>query len=35
VLPGGVVLEHAGAVQKSWPGYFDWLSRCATVETQA
>jgi 5-enolpyruvylshikimate-3-phosphate synthase len=28
----GVVLPHAEAVQKSWPGFFDWLARCALVE---
>ena len=31
VLPRGVELDHADAVRKSWPGYFDWLARCAHV----
>ena len=31
VLPGGVVLEHAEAAAKSWPGFFEWLGRVADV----
>lgn len=29
---GGVELAHAEATGKSWPGFFDWLARCATVD---
>lgn len=31
VLPGGIEIGHAEAVNKSWPGYWDWLGRCAAV----
>ncbi len=31
LLPGGVLLPHAEAAAKSWPGYWDWLGRCADV----
>lgn len=31
VLPGGVEIDQAEAVNKSWPGYWDWLGRCAAV----
>lgn len=31
VLPKGVLVPHADAVGKSWPGFFAWLSRCAAV----
>ncbi len=27
----GVVVGHGAAVAKSWPGFFDWLARCAAV----
>lgn len=30
-LPGGVEIENPGAVEKSWPGYFDWLGRVSQV----
>ncbi len=32
-IPGGVVVDNAAAVDKSWPGYFDWLGRVAQVST--
>jgi 3-phosphoshikimate 1-carboxyvinyltransferase len=32
--PGGVVVDHPGAVAKSWPGYFEWLGRVARVESR-
>lgn len=32
-LPGGVELANPSAVEKSWPGYFDWLSRVSSVKT--
>lgn len=32
VAAQGVAVPHAEAVQKSWPGFFDWLRRCASVE---
>lgn len=31
VLPGGVVVDNPEAVGKSWPGFWDWLGRCAEV----
>lgn len=31
----GVAIPHAGAVRKSWPGYFAWLARVATVAPTA
>lgn len=33
--PSGVSLPHPGAVRKSWPGYFAWLARVATVTPTA
>ncbi len=35
VLEEGVCLENEAAVAKSWPGYFEWLGRVATVEPVA
>ncbi len=32
-LPGGVELNNPSSVDKSWPGYFDWLSRVSSVKT--
>ena len=32
-LPGGIELDNPSAVEKSWPGYFDWLSRVSSVKT--
>lgn len=32
VLPGGLALEHAAAVGKSWPGFWDWLRQAARVD---
>jgi 3-phosphoshikimate 1-carboxyvinyltransferase len=32
LVPSGVVVDHAGCVAKSWPGYFEWLARVADVE---
>ena len=32
VIPGGVEVQNPKAVAKSWPDYWDWLGRCATVE---
>jgi 3-phosphoshikimate 1-carboxyvinyltransferase len=29
--PGGVTLDHARSVAKSWPDYFGWLARVARV----
>lgn len=34
-LPQGVVVENSHAVDKSWPGFFDWLGRVAVVATVA
>ncbi len=31
-LPGGVRLDHATAVSKSWPGFWDWLGRVTQLE---
>lgn len=31
ILPAGIVLPHASCVAKSWPAYWDWLGRVATV----
>jgi len=31
VRRGGVIVDHGAAVAKSWPGFFDWLARCADV----
>ncbi len=31
ILPGGIALDHANAVAKSWPDYFDWLARIADI----
>lgn len=31
-LPGGLVLEPAAAVAKSWPGFWDWLRQAAHVD---
>jgi len=31
VLPAGVMLGPRSAPAKSWPGFFAWLGRCATV----
>lgn len=31
VLPGGVALDGAEAVAKSWPSFFDWLGRVAAL----
>ncbi|MCA8952025.1 MAG: hypothetical protein KDE27_21120, partial [Planctomycetes bacterium] len=30
-LPGGIEVRNSEAVTKSWPGYWDWLGRCAEV----
>lgn len=31
VHPSGVVVSEAEAAAKSWPGFFEWLARCALV----
>lgn len=31
-LPAGAMVAHHAAVAKSWPGFFDWLGRCALVQ---
>ena len=30
-LPSGVELSNPMAIEKSWPGYFEWLGRVCQV----
>ncbi|MCR9248520.1 MAG: hypothetical protein NXI31_26125 [bacterium] len=32
LLPGGIEVQNPDAVAKSWPGFWEWLGRCARVE---
>ena len=35
LVPQGIALDGVEAVAKSWPGYLDWLGRCARVQVSA